>query len=596
MNSNIDHLERLGIGALLDALPGERYIAVRDPPKSLLWRAQRLLHRQAFPDSVEGVRGVGVAGDYILSALLKYSDAARFLFFVEPGQLVGEKARELLKARGLDRPGINVDSRTSLLNGGLGNPPLDAWLDIYGTAVDALALRNHFASRVYPVTTLQHAFSPHHLLYERFLRLLLMQVYPCDSIICTSRAGRQGIENTLTYLSENVNRDFGIRLAFQGRLDTIPLCADTDFFRPGNKIESRKRLRLPTNAIILIYVGYLAPIKADLVPLISVFHKLVRKNPQQRLMLLLVGTGWKAYLNMLLKRVRELKLDQHVVLLTKVSDETKRLALSASDIFVSPSDTAQEAFGLTPVEAMACGIPQVVSDWDGYRDTVRNGETGFLIPTYWTSCDDELVGTGDLLGWRYDHMVLGQSVAIDLDNLFQSLQELVRNEDLRRRMAVASRDRAVREFSYEAIARRYDALWHELAAQAAEVERLAARGRFDQPSYSAILQHYASEQVTDDTLVAKSYWVDRVTAIETQSANGWGRPVLSDGLLNNLVEFVDEHCPSGRLPLRVGALVLSMAEKGYRREIVRRHILWLIKYGYLRVAAAEVTRATLTDS
>ncbi len=80
---------------------------VRDPPKSLLWRAQRLLHRQAFPDSVEGVRGVGVAGDYILSALLRYSDAARFLFFVEPGQPVGEKAKKLLKARGLYRPGIN---------------------------------------------------------------------------------------------------------------------------------------------------------------------------------------------------------------------------------------------------------------------------------------------------------------------------------------------------------------------------------------------------------------------------------------------------------------------------------------------------------
>ncbi len=53
---------------------------------------------------------------------------------------------------------------------------------------------------------------------------------------------------------------------------------------------------------------------------------------------------------------------------------------AAADVFVSLSDNIQESFGITPVEAMAAGLPCLVSDWDGYRDTVVHGETGFRIP------------------------------------------------------------------------------------------------------------------------------------------------------------------------------------------------------------------------
>ncbi len=56
-------------------------------------------------------------------------------------------------------------------------------------------------------------------------------------------------------------------------------------------------------------------------------------------------------------------------------------AWAAADVFTSLSDNIQETFGLTPVEAMAAGLPCVVSDWDGYKDTVRDGVDGFRVPT-----------------------------------------------------------------------------------------------------------------------------------------------------------------------------------------------------------------------
>ena len=63
------------------------------------------------------------------------------------------------------------------------------------------------------------------------------------------------------------------------------------------------------------------------------------------------------------------------------SDGAHGPVMQAANAFVSLSDNIQETFGLTPVEAMAAGLPCVVSDWNGYKDTVVDGETGFRIPT-----------------------------------------------------------------------------------------------------------------------------------------------------------------------------------------------------------------------
>ena len=58
-----------------------------------------------------------------------------------------------------------------------------------------------------------------------------------------------------------------------------------------------------------------------------------------------------------------------------------RCCWAAADIFLSLVDNPQETFGLAPVEAMAAGVPVVVSDWDGYRYTVSDGVEGFRIST-----------------------------------------------------------------------------------------------------------------------------------------------------------------------------------------------------------------------
>jgi glycosyltransferase involved in cell wall biosynthesis len=53
-----------------------------------------------------------------------------------------------------------------------------------------------------------------------------------------------------------------------------------------------------------------------------------------------------------------------------------------ANVFLFPTFYPWETFGLVQVEAMACGLPVVASDWPGPRDVVVNGETGMLCPAH----------------------------------------------------------------------------------------------------------------------------------------------------------------------------------------------------------------------
>jgi phosphatidylinositol alpha-mannosyltransferase len=65
--------------------------------------------------------------------------------------------------------------------------------------------------------------------------------------------------------------------------------------------------------------------------------------------------------------------------LGKVSDERKHAALASADLLVAPS-LGGESFGMVLTEAFAAGTPVVASDIAGYRDVVRDGEDGVLVP------------------------------------------------------------------------------------------------------------------------------------------------------------------------------------------------------------------------
>lgn len=71
---------------------------------------------------------------------------------------------------------------------------------------------------------------------------------------------------------------------------------------------------------------------------------------------------------------RELEVHKDVIFLGKQDGLTE--ILSSSDIFLLPSQS--ESFGLSALEAMACGVPVISSSVGGLPELVRHNETGFI--------------------------------------------------------------------------------------------------------------------------------------------------------------------------------------------------------------------------
>src|SRR5262249_1503194 len=127
---------------------------------------------------------------------------------------------------------------------------------------------------------------------------------------------------------------------------------------------------------------------------------------------------------------------------------------AGADIFVSLSDNVQESFGLTPIEAMASGLPAIVSDWDGYREGVRDGEDGFLIPTVTPP-----VTAGQTLAEDYYNennygvflTATSQSTALDIGRCAETLRRLADDDNLRRGMGIKGRLRAQTSFDWRQV-------------------------------------------------------------------------------------------------------------------------------------------------
>lgn len=82
------------------------------------------------------------------------------------------------------------------------------------------------------------------------------------------------------------------------------------------------------------------------------------------------------------KAVRELGLEDRVKLLTNLSREDFKALFNASDLYVSPNIKVRgsmEGFGITVIEAGACGRVVVASDLEGLKDAIENGQNGFLV-------------------------------------------------------------------------------------------------------------------------------------------------------------------------------------------------------------------------
>ena len=148
-----------------------------------------------------------------------------------------------------------------------------------------------------------------------------------------------------------------------------------DLFKSIDRNESRRILNLDLQENIVLFVGRIDSLKG-IDYLVEAMRQLGQKFPFR---LQVVGGSLDASpeLNELKSKIQEADLTDRVDIIGSVSQEKLVYYYNSCDIFVMPS--LHESFGLAALEAMACGIPVVVSDVGGLKTFVTDSETGFLV-------------------------------------------------------------------------------------------------------------------------------------------------------------------------------------------------------------------------
>ena len=138
-----------------------------------------------------------------------------------------------------------------------------------------------------------------------------------------------------------------------------------------NKIRKVKK-QYGINQRFILNVGTLEPRK-NIITLIMAFDILKKKELIEHKLVLCGGKGW--YYDNILRKIRELKIENEIIFTGYVPDDDLPLLYNAAELFVYPS--LYEGFGLPVLEAMSCGCPVVTSNVSSLPEIV--GNAGILV-------------------------------------------------------------------------------------------------------------------------------------------------------------------------------------------------------------------------
>lgn len=232
-----------------------------------------------------------------------------------------------------------------------------------------------------------------------FMPLVKFSIEESDGVTAVSRFLK---EKTLTNF--NIEKDIEVIYNF----------IDINKYRPMDGSEFRKHIA-PDGEKVLVHTSNFRAVKrvTDTIRILDIVNKQIPTR------LLLVGDGPER--SECERLARELNLQKEVIFLGK-QDALPEI-LNAADIFLMPSQS--ESFGLSALEAMACGLPVVSSSVGGLPELILHNETGYIAE----------IG--------------------DVERMAKYVLDLLTNEKKYKTFSTNSRNRAVQHFDKELIVPKY---------------------------------------------------------------------------------------------------------------------------------------------
>jgi glycosyltransferase involved in cell wall biosynthesis len=550
---------------------------------------------RALPSAPQGLMGRQVAGKEFLDAYLQHGRwntlhaLARSRGHAEP---LVRLCRDHPSSRTRQRR-LRIIEQENLSTEFLADPPARLIYFPHPPEERFAWARHHLAPGQFALCGVTHTLASLPVVHH--LGAMLTAPYESyDTLICTSRAVANMVRAVTAAYGDYLQDRIGGQPRLRIRLEVIPLGVDTERFHPPGPEErnlERRNLGVQPDEVAVLFVGRLAMhAKAHPFPLYRACREAARRTGQK---VHLILAGWapnQAMLQAYEGGARVFAPGVRVSIVDGTRPAIRSGMWRAADIFASLPDNLQETFGLVIVEAMASGLPVLGSDWDGYRDLVTPGQTGFLADTFMipgatTSSTSRLV-LGEI---DYDHYLAetSQAIVVDPQSAADAMTRLVADPALSKQMGAAGRRRAEECFAWQRVIHAYESLWRQQ-----ETERLASIGGpaaeigKGQPSYAAPEQSFAGYPTRwlgeTERLIAEEGASALVATLLNMplTSHAAKRRILDAAVLRQVIHAA---LPGATL----GKLAHLLDPSGAAPEKARATLAWLLKYHLLRRAATE---------
>lgn len=460
--------------------------------------------------------------------------------------------------------------------------------------MDATWRRQRYQPNACSLVGITHTVSTRRVM-EGMHRLLIEPVEPWDAIICTSRAVHAVVARQMEEEAAFLKDRFQAGRVPLPQLPIIPLGIQTADFAPrdGARAAMRTRFGASDATIVVMTMGRLTAVeKANPAPMLIALEEVAQTTGAD---IHLWQVGWAS-------REDEAKLHEDAPkhLAPSVTVHTidgrdpamRRDIWAGADIFTLAVDNIQETFGLVPVEAMAAGLPVIMPDWNGFRDTVRHGETGFLLPT---RTPPPGMGLGQQLARRFadgtdDYLrhlsLLQQQTQIDVRAYVEALTTLVTDPAKRQAMGAAGNAHVRAQFDWRAVIPQYIDLTKALAEQR-QAGTVTTPGRTRtalnplEIDPLSLYRAYPSAVLAPGDLVTPHKPLDAATLTALDAVNGrtlYTRRVIPDEKLLAFADLIAQLGPVTVQDLNAKATIPT--------DVVVSAVLFLAKYDFVMITPA----------
>lgn len=552
------------------------------PQNAAIWYAQ-----DGFDPTAKGINGRRVAGESFLKGFLRHADVDEFVILSKQAEEV-----EPVKALAADlRPGLAV--RHASLMRPTGIRPVETVFYPSPNFSSEAWRRAPYGTGAYALTGITHTTSTQAVM-EGWLNLRVSPLAEWDAVICTSKAVQASVRFQLDLIDGHLKRQLNATLRPRPLLPVIPLGIHCDDFTPDPAAGKALRARIGAaeGDVVFTTIARLTPHeKFDPLPIYLAMQSAQKKlGTGQKLHIAFCGVFREDYSRKVFEEgARRLMPDVGFVLLDGADPADRKAALSGADVFMFLIDNIQETFGLAPIEGMAAGLPLLVSDWDGMKDTVTP-DVGFRI-TSRTLPGPHLAQEALRYQGGFDSYVQYCSITsalteIDMGELTARIVDLALNPGLRKRMGAAGQARARATYDWRHVVPQMQALWGEQQARRTHADAKPARYAADAlpvaPSPTALFGSYPTELASfaDNRLVARDL-TGRLGPAETLDVRDYAGVKRVFAPKAQVLAVFQAIEGAGMQGVTVETLAKGL---NVPPQIIERVAMWLLKYDFIRRA------------